>query len=1419
MGRYIKIIFLLAAFSIFVKAQVKNIQFEYLTAENGLSANTVFSIIQDTRGFLWAGTYDGLNKYDGYNFKVYKNNPDNVSSLSDNRVRVLCEDNNKNIWIGTWGGGLNKFNFETEQFCRFINDPGNPNSISDNSIIALCNDKNGILWIGTVEGGLNRYDPQTQKFISFKNDPLDSNSLSNNSIYSIFEDSKGILWIGTGKGGLNRFDPETKKFKSYKYDPDDENSISDNWVLSIYEDRSGNLWVGTFYGGLNKFNRSTNKFTRFTHEPGNPNSLSDFCVWTIYEDHDGLLFIGTYSGGLNILQNDNKFLRIRKNNKRSGDLNDESILSICEDKSGVLWFGTWYGGINKFDKSKQKFITYTHEDNNPNSLSDNGVNSIYKEKSGVLWIGTTAGGLNKIDPKNNTVTHYKYNPEDPNSISSNSIYSICEDKEGNLWIATEGGGLNRFNRKTNKFKHYKHNPEDPYSLRNNRISKVYCDSFGDLWIGVAEGGYDKYDRLNDNFVHYRLNKNQENNINDFLFYSIHEDYTGNLWIGTYGGGLHLYRRETHDFINFRNDPANPLSLSNDVISSILMDKNGSLWIGTNGGGLNKLLNDKSGFVHFREKDGLSSDMIYGILEDQSGNLWISTGKGISKFNVEHQTFRNYDMKDGLQSTEFNQWSYFKGTDGKMYFGGADGLTVFQPESITDNPVIPEIVITGFELLHKPVTVGYDSIWERIILAKTISETEIIVLNHDDNIISFEFAALDFHNPSKNGYRYILEGFDNEWNYTDANRRFVTYTNLDPGKYIFRVKGSNNDGKWNEAGTSITLIINHPWWATWWSYTLYIIIFVSFLYGLRKYDLNRLNWKNLVKLDELKLKEKEETERIKSHFFANISHEFRTPLTLILGLVQKWKEKTGLTETEKPAAHRIDGKNGFSHEEMHKDLNIVERNAHQLLRLVNQLLDLSKLEAGKLKLQVSKGNIVSFVRGIVMSFESLAEKKDINIKLDAKENNIELYFDRDKIAKVLTNLLSNAFKFTGERGEITICINPPDLETAQKKFVRIIVKDTGIGISDEELPKLFDRFYQVDSSQTREYEGTGLGLALTKEIIELHHGKISVKSRLGEGSDFIVDLPVGKEHLKEYQIFDGDQFENIIKRSTGEGIKDLNEFILKDSLSYIDISEEAGPKIKERSPDDKEIDKTIILVVEDNADVREYIRDSICDSYEVEEAVNGEQGLRKAEHIIPDLIISDIMMPKMDGYELTRRIRGDEKTSHIPIILLTAKSEQESKLEGLETGADDYLTKPFDIKELKIRIKNLIAVRRNLQNKFKGGKIVVKKDEKKLSFLDEKFLAKALEVVEKHLPEEEFSIEEFSSEVGMSRTQLHRKLKALTGKSASLYLRSVRLTKAKSMIEEKRGNISEIAYSVGFSSPQYFTRCFKEEYGHTPKGHD
>lgn len=1366
------LLFIFILLTSLIVGQERDLQFDHVSTEDGLSANTVLSLFQDSEGFLWIGTYNGLNRYDGYNFAIYRNSPDDTLSISDNKIRSICEDKNGNLWIGTWEGGLNRFNKTLETFTRFQHNPNFPSSISPSGIFSLCFDTTGNLWIGTEDSGVDHLDLKEGIFHHYRHNPDDPFSLNSDQIFSVYVDKNNSLWVGTTSGGLMKFVEQQQKFITI-FPTDYKAGARNSGITSIFEDGSGILWLGSNDGGLIKFNPLTYKFVHYRHDPRNPNSLKSDDIWVVCGESDGMIWIGNLNEGLNLFDPVNgSFNLFSKEYNNPKSLSDNAVFTICEDRSGVMWFGTWSGGLNKYDRMKKKFKTFFHNPNDENSLSDNTVYSIFVDDSDELWIGTLSGGLNRFDEKNNRFIHYSHNPDDITSLSSSSIFSICEDKAGYIWVATDNAGLNRYDRKTKKFKRFQHNPENPNSLSGNEISQIFCDSYGDLWIGVKYHGLDRLKPNQNDFIHYEPNSSDPNGVKPDLVFSFYEDKSHTLWIGTYGGGLMRYNRQTDDFSYVGNVPNNSNSLSSNIISSICESEKGILWIGTNGAGLNRFDIKSNQVQRYSEKDGLPNDIIWGILSDNLGDLWMSTGKGISKFNIKDETFTNYDRRDGLQDNEFNQWAYTKDSYGRLYFGGVKGFNQINPSQLTKNIYIPQIAIVDFQILHKPVPIGFDSLLGRIVLEKSIEATEVIELTHSENIISFEMAALDFHQPDKNMYTYKLEGFDNHWIETDASHRQITYTNLDPGEYILIVKGSNNDGVWNETGVFLRINIHPPWWSTWWAYILYGFIITFIFGGSTRFYLNREKLKTQLDLEHEHANKLEEVDKMKSNFYANISHEFRTPLMLILGPIEKLTSK-------------------LADEESSKQAGLIRGNAKRLLNLINQLLDLSRLEAKKLKLSASRGNIIRFVKRLTREFESIAEQRDILIKFLTDNDSIEAYFDREKMEKIITNVMSNAIKFTPKGGRITVKVS-----ATTNNDVEILIRDSGIGIPKNELNKIFDRFYQVDGSQTREHEGTGIGLALTKEFIDLHRGQILVDSVEGHWTEVKIYFPIGREHLTDSEIVEPTDFE--LRKI--EGVDGLG----KDE-SEIDVIE-----------NENLVDKTIVLIVEDNLDLREYIKDDLKEVYHVEEASNGEQGLRKAEKFIPDLIVSDIMMPIMDGYEMMKKIRQDEKTSHIPIILLTAKSDRESKLEGLGLGADDYLTKPFDTQELLVRIKNLIETRRLLQEKFGSGNAAIHKKEKvKISYLDQQFLDRVMTVIDEHISEEEFSIEEFGKDVGMSRSQMHRKLKALTGKSTSLYLRTVRLAKAKQLIEEKKATISEISYQVGFSSPAYFSRCFKEEFGYTP----
>jgi signal transduction histidine kinase/ligand-binding sensor domain-containing protein/DNA-binding response OmpR family regulator len=1387
-------------------SQINNYKFEQLSIEQGLSFNEVTCIMQDSRGFMWFGTGDGLHKYDGNNFTVYKTDPKDSFSISSNWINELYEDTHKNIWINA-AAGLNRFDRLTGKFVRCLLGNWITSMYEDLSTNII----EGGMWFTSYGQGITEYRTNDYSFKQYRHNSKDKNSLSSDTSFCSFVDKKGILWIGT-VNGLNSFDKFSQKFTHYFNGPkgnvytvyEDPNDLRkliwigtdeglyaydktenifynykikfvkvpwDNSVHTIYCDKKGRFWIGTL-GGIAGFDRSARKFV--SYQGGISVNTWGYVnkAWSICEDKSGKMWLISQWNPLKVYDEEkDQWVNVNVSS-------DHEVLfhTMCEDRSGTMWFGTVADAVLKIDKARKPFTIYTRIPGDINSLSSATVTGICEDAKGDLWIGTLFG-LNKLDRESGRLTHYFHDDKDPQSLSNNLIGPLILDHNDKLWIGTSGGGLDELDAAKNHFIHHKNNPGDSLSLTNNDVNSLYESRDGNLWIGTGST-ISEYNSAKGIFLKHFNKYPKTLDISDAR--AILEDSKGFIWVAVLGGGLNSYDRKRNIWTQYIYDRISRNNFRDESYASVRAlceDRHGTLWVGSIG----LLRFDRTSL----SLTPMSNDLVNAILEDGSGCLWLSTSKGLSKFNPHNGSFRNYDASDGVKIGQPRIPSGYKSRKGEMFFGGSNGFVRFNPDSIKDNTYIPPIVITSFKKFNMDVQ-----------LDSVISEKKLIELSYNENNISFEFAALNYTSSKKNQYAYKLIGLDKDWIYS-GNRRYASYPFLEPGEYIFWVKGSNNDGIWNEAGTSISIIISPPYWKTVWAYLSYGILFLFVLYGLRRYELNRLSFKNKVRLNEVVLKEKEETDKMKSRFFANISHEFRTPLTLILGPAEKIISDTS--------------------DDIKKDANIIKKNSRRLLQLINQLLELSKLEAGKLKLETSKGNIVSFVKGVALSFESLSESKDITLKLLPEKEYIELYFDREKMMKILTNILSNAFKFTPEEGKITVAIttkppfNSPFTRGGKEGgSVEIKIRDTGIGIAPEEISKLFDRFYQVDSSHTREYEGTGIGLALTKELVELHYGNVRVESEKVAGigwTEFTLTFPLGRDHLK------------------GEEILSTNEKPDESIIPIVDLSAANEEKFDGELQEDnsQKDDKTIILIVEDNYDMREYIKESLVQrtllvdgDYLIEEAVNGEQGIRKAQKIIPDLIISDMMMPKMDGNELVRILKNDEKTSHIPIILLTAKAAQEDKLDGLETGADDYLTKPFDIKELQIRIKNLISIRKKLQEKYsKIDNLIPEEKGQKLSSIDEKFMSKVGEVIEKHISEEEFNIEEFCGEVAMSRTQLHRKIKALTGKSTSLYIRSVKLAKAKKMIENQIGNISEVAYSLGFSSPTYFTRCFKEEFGYPP----
>lgn len=1324
------------------------IRFDRTSVEEGLSNSFVQCIIQDKRGFMWFGTQEGLNKFDGYKFTLYEYDEFDSSSISDNSVRAICEDRSGNLWIGT-NGGLNKFDPAMEKFSRFHHDPSHENTVASNTILSIVEDKKGILWIGT-NAGLDKYDERNNTFTHFRHDPQNPMSLSHNYAGVLYIDHFGVLWIGTGffnlgRGGLNRFDMETNTFSHFVSDPTNESSINDNWVTAIAEDNSGTLWVGTDRG-LEEFNRRSNTFTHYYFRVGASwNSVRRNSVKAVRVDRSGAIWIGTWQDGLfKFNKSMGRFSRYTNNSSDNKSISNNFPQCIYEDRAGLFWIGTIGAGINKYQPVPSSFTHFKFEDPNHVGPAINDVRSFYSDGSGGLWVGTM-WGMYIINLNTGNVT--------PAFVGDQYINAICEGKGGVLWLGT-GNGMFNFDRQKRRPIHFYQVDCSTPDTSGGTINALLMSSDKKLWIG-AMTFLAEMDPTSGKLKYYIHDSGRSKSLSNNHIHSILQDKSGTLWIGT-ANGLNRFVPETGSFLRYRHDPQDAHSLSNDDIRILFEDHSGVLWIGTSDG-LHKYDRESTTFSNVTKNSGIRNKVINGILEDSHRNLWISTNKGLAKFNPVQKTVRNYDVTDGLQGDEFNLGASFRDESGEMFLGGVNGLTAFHPDSIHDNLNIPPVVITNFRLFNEEVPIGEDSP-----LHESVSGAKVIYLRHDQNSVSFEFASLDYAAPSKNQYAYKFEGIDKDWVHS-GSRRFINYANLSPGEYLFRVKASNNDGIWNEQGTTLSIVVLAPWYQRWWAYGLYTIVFLGMVMSIYRVRINRLKLEHRVLVEHLQAEKLSEMNSMKSRFLANVSHELRTPLTTIIGPVDQLSAIHADSQTQ-------------------EHLGMIKRNAHRLLRMIDLLLQFSKAESGALKLAVQKTSVISHLRRITSYFTSAAAKKEIQIQFAAPEGTIEGYLDVEKIEHIVQNIISNAIKFTSSGGVISV-----DVSVVRDELI-ISVRDTGEGISQEHLPHIFDRFYRVDA--THKQEGIGIGLSLTKELVEIHHGSISSQSTVGVGTTFVVKIPLvgyADNEIRSHPIEE--------RQTTDDG---------RIPSALVPTSP--------RPPIDH--DKTIILIAEDNDDTRSLIVSQLSRDYSVVEAVDGRDARSKAQFQIPDLVISDVMMPDMDGYELCRSLKQDERTSHIPIILLTALADRDDKIEGLQTGADDYLIKPFDAKELSVRIKNLIENRKKMREAFSRSSVFPQLSPPGSS-VDQQFINKAIATVHKHLSNESYDTDQFSKEMFLSRAQLHRKLRAVSDLSATEFIRRTRLHYAKELLEKKAGTIAEIADKVGFSNHSYFARCFKEQFGVLP----
>ena len=1398
-----KILFIFAVFLSFypdVPGQSGRYVFDDLSIGDGLSHNTVNCIIKDRKGFIWIGTNDGLNRYDGYSFLIFKSSVSDTNSISNNRINTLYEDSYGRLWVGT-RNGLNVFNPEMQNFKRYMVTSKSQPDQTWYDILTLYEDRAGNFLVGTYGEGLFRYDPLIGRFKKIEVTYSAISDLSggtnlDNFVSSIFQDREKRLWVGTNRTGINLFNPEKSEYTHYSFC---KNKIlpTSSFRKTIYQDFDGEIWICSAEEGIFRFDPSDGTVINYRFVPGR-NSLSNNLVRDIYQDRSGLFWLATDGGGINLFdKKTGKFTSLRYDPGDQLSLSSNAIYIIYQDNTNVIWIGTVNSGISIYDPNKKHFRYFTWQFNIEKNLSHRSVSAFAEDNMGNLWIGTEGGGLNYFNVKGEEFSHFISNPQIPGSLSSNNITSLLYDKEGTLWVGTWKGGLNRFYPSEKRFKVYRTIENNPHSLKINDIWDIYQTSDKKIWLGTS-GGLELFNPKNEMFIHYPTNLKP---IGSYLnmIRTIFEDNAGNLWLG--GGGLWVLDKANGSFIDMNKNADGSRLFIDYFVSVIFQDSHGNIWIGTNQSGIFKLDTKTWNHLNITSKEGLPNDAVHSILEDSHGYLWISTNKGICRFDPEKFSFRNFDVSDGLQSNQFSSSVALKAKDGKFYFGGIYGFNVFHPDSIRDNTFIPPVVITGFRLFNTPVKPGAPG----SLLSRHISETNQITLNHSQSVISFEFTALNFTSPEKNQYEYIMEGFESEWNKAGI-QRIATYTNLDPGKYTFRVRGSNNDGIWNETGASVNLTILPPFYKTKFAFVIYFLLFLLLLFLFRNYILIRARMKNEIKLKELEKQQVEEVNQMKMKFFTNISHEFRTPLSLILSPLEK-------LVTEK----KFDNSTNHLHALMY-------RNASRLLRLINQLMDLRKIEKGSMNLRVVKGDIVTFLKENKSAFDQLAADHQVKYTFKSNVGSFQVFFDPEKVEKILYNLLSNAFRFTPDNGKISIRLNvvtdtslqpggeikrKPDKKTKTfpdhliNGFMEISVTDSGAGIPFDEQEKIFDRFYQIENkefSRGRYYtSGTGIGLSLVKDLTEIHRGIINLKSQPGSGSSFSLVLPI------DPSCYSPDE----IDASAESNPSQINILRVPDE-KYVDEGKPVGKT--EEGPGTEET--PIILVVEDNPDIRDFIRLTMEPDYRIVEAGDGKQGFEKARDIVPDLIISDIMMPVTDGIVMAGMLKEDEVTNHIPIIFLTAKSGEGHQLEGLETGGEDYIVKPFNPKILTLKIRNILSNHSKIKQKIKK-QLLLEPSEVNIESVDDKFLKRAVEIVEKNISEPEFDVMTFAQEIGMSRSVLYRKIQAVTDQPVNEFINTIRLKRAALLLSKKSMNISEVSFSTGFNDPQYFSKCFKKQYGMIP----
>lgn len=1328
---------LLYSFSFFDVAAAPNLRFRHYTVENGLAVNAVCCFYQDSHGFIWVGTINGLNRFDGRTFKTFDLPKGKHSSFVGNIIFSIVEDQNKCLWVGT-DLGLMILDLQTERLAPF--EAKTPQGVQINSRVhSIIIDRNKDIWIATLGQGLFKFEAKKQILKQYRSSVRNGNSICSDKLRRLYEDRSGVIWIASFDNGLDCFDPRTEKFKHFLPYGKPVDMRDDN----ILEDSKGNFWICNFNNGLAKMDRKRGVFTHYL-TPNSPDHILH--IRSIVEYEPGTLLLASDDGLTFFYTETGKAKTIRMDKSSPNGLNDNYLQTLFVDREKGLWVGTYFGGINYSTPFLNNF-SYFSNISSEHPFPGKVVSVLCEDKANNIWIGTDDAGLIFYDVKDNRFRQY-LPQKGTNSLSYKNIHALlCDDDK--LWIGTFSGGLDVLDLKTGRFKNYKASDSEK-SLYYSSVYALYKDNQGTIWVGTPLG-LNRYNPKEDNFD--RIKELYLNGIS-----SIIQDCKGYIWVGTGDKGLFRLDKRTNKWKNYSFKEAQKTSLQNNKVSTLCFDNDSQLWIGTDGGGLIKYHYVTDDFEVVLDK--LPSNNIHKIIPEGK-DLWISTNKGIVKFNTQTKRYRVYTQLDGLQGDQFSPNAGLKSKSGKIYFGGINGFNSFDPNKMVINRANPTVQLSDFYLFNKLVTPGDD----KSPLKNSIGYEKEITLSHNQSMIGFEFVALSFIAPNKNRYAYKLEGFDKDW-IEQTGEPKVTYTNLPPGRYTFRVKASNSDGVWSSNEVTLKVKVKPPFWRSNLAYILYVLLLVWITITVFRKSKEKIEKEHQNKIRQLQAEKDKELYHSKIEFFTNIVHEIRTPLTLIMGPVEYVLKSNKIVD------------------EVREDLLVVKNNSSRLLYLVNQLMDFRKAEAGGMYLNFERVDVSMLVDGVVKQFEPSAKIKGIAIKPTYSDQVCIANVDSEAFTKAVVNIMSNALKFT--RDTIAISVIP----NQEQEVINIKITDNGLGIPLKEQAKVFKPFYQVKKAASNRSAGTGVGLALTKSLVELHHGELLLESYEGVETSFTIRIPLLADAEKE-------------PIASGEG---LSEIVESQEVVTSNSNLLGEPSINPSIPK--------VLVVDDNKEMLHFLMQQLGAKYIVVCASSGMEALKLLESNNFDLVISDVMMPEVDGYELCSRIKSNISTSHIPVLLLTAKCSVKDKIEGLEVGAEAYLEKPFSVEYLAAQIVSLLKNRKIVREKFANTPFVSPASIVS-SKADENFINKLTEIIEKNISDADLSIEMLAHEMCLSRTSFFAKIKGVSGLTPNDYIRLIRLKKAAEYLSQGEYRINEVCFLVGFNSPSYFAKCFQKQFGVLP----